>query len=108
MTFLLTACGIILPINAPFVPPSGIVYTNYKAPLSTKFNNKEAAQAEGEANVTYGAFYIFSVGIGDASLKQAMSDGVIQNASYADYELLNFLGIVSKVKVNVYGTEEKY
>jgi hypothetical protein len=48
-------------------------------------------------------FQILSVGWGDAALDDAARDAGIQTICYADYELLEVLGIYKRATVHVYG-----
>ena len=48
-------------------------------------------------------FQILSVGWGDAALDAAARDAGITTICYADYELLEVLGIYKRATVHVYG-----
>ncbi len=86
-------------------PPIGLIFTNYKAPLST---NLQATPAEGKVG-TSGAFYFrepflgTSYAWGDASIQAAAKNGNLTQIDYADYEFLQILGFFSKVTVRVHG-----
>ena len=92
--------------KAPFVPANGILYTEIKAPLTTELTNQKVVKTYGTASTTHIAYYILNIAIGDASLQEAIKDGLLKNAAYADYEWLSVLGIYGKLKVNVYGEKK--
>lgn len=92
--------------GAPFRPSEGLLYTDYKAPLTTNFNKTKRIKSEGVSSTTHVAYYILSFAIGDASLKEAMKNGDLENIMYADYEWLNVLGIFGRLKVYAYGVEK--
>jgi len=89
--------------NAPFKPSEGLIYTHYKAPLTTNFNKTQNVTTKGVSSVTQVAYYIFGFTIGDASLKKAVNDGYLKDALYADYDWMRILGIFGKLKVRAYG-----
>lgn len=97
--------GCISAPKAPFVPSTGFIYTEIKAPLTTEFDNQKVTKTYGEATTTHVAYYILSFAVGDASLQKAIKDGSLKNAAYADYEWFSILGIYGKLKVNAYGEE---
>lgn len=99
--FLLQGC--VSAPNAPFVPSTGAVVTAVKAPLTTEFNNQKVVKTYGEAYSTHIAYYIFNFAIGDASLNNAIKEGMLKNASYVDYEWISVLGIFGKLTVKAYG-----
>ena len=65
----LQACTLSAP-TAPFKPSEGILYTDYKAPLTINFDKPQQIETEGVSSTTHVAFYIFKFAIGDASLKK--------------------------------------
>ena len=87
------------------MPPTGALYTEIKAPLTTDLNNQKLIKTYGEAATTHVAYYIFSFAIGDASLQKAIKDGLLKNVAYADYEWFSILGIYGKLTVKAYGEE---
>ena len=97
--------GCVSPPNAPFVPSTGAIYTELKAPLSLDYDNQKVIKTYGQASTTHVAYYILSFAIGDASLNKALKDGMLDKAAYVDYEWFSLLGIYGKLKVNAYGIE---
>lgn len=98
--------GCVTAPDAPFVPSTGFIITGIKAPLTTEFDKQKIVRTYGEASTTHIAYYILNFGFGDASLKKAIKDGRLENASYADYEWASVLGLFGRLKVNVYGPEQ--
>jgi hypothetical protein len=95
-------------------PAKGFIFTLYRAPMF--------CHMESPGGVPFGSdlkhgttsahafilsvpqtFQILSVGWGDAALDDAARDAGIQTICYADYELLEVLGIYKRATVHVYG-----
>lgn len=91
----LTACG----TTAPFSPPQAMLFSNFKAPLSTEFDKTEIGTKVGKAS-TYSFLGLISVG--DAGIQEAARNGHITKVNHADYEHFNFL-VFQKTSVFVYG-----
>ena len=108
----LSSCAVNLnPVKAPVVPPSGAIFTLYKAPLDVDFSDDNGTPTEvrglemGDARAHY--IYIPQVGIdfawGDASIEAASLDGGLSTVEYADYELLSVLGIYVSTTIEAHG-----
>lgn len=95
MFLFLTACG----TTAPFSPPQAMLFSNFKAPLSTEFDKTEIGTKVGKAS-TYSFLGLISVG--DAGIQEAARNGHITKVNHADYEHFNFL-VFQKTSVFVYG-----
>ena len=95
MFLFLTACG----TTAPFSPPQAMLFSNFKAPLSTEFDKTEIGTKVGKAS-TYSFLGLISVG--DAGIQEAAKNGHITKVNHADYEHFNFL-VFQKTSVLVYG-----
>jgi len=86
----------------PVKPPTGWVYSQFKAPLSADLQgvkvdpNAKMGSAKVEA-------YLGIVATGDCSAAAAAKDGGIANITHADYEYFNVLGLYQKFTVTVYG-----
>lgn len=91
--------------RAPFVPSTGVLFTDIKAPLSLEFDQQKLIKTHGEASTTHVAYYILSFSVGDASLNKALKDGLLKKAAYVDYEWLSVLGVYGKLKLNAYGLD---
>ena len=101
----LQACTLSAP-TVPFQPSQGILFTDYKAPLTINFDKTQQVSTDGISSTKHIAFYIFRFAFGDASLKKAIEEGELENALYADYRWLNILSIIGRLEVNVYGNKE--
>ena len=87
--------------TAPFMPSSGALYTNNKAPLQLGYNNTELGRKVGQAT-SHSFAYLFA--FGDTSVQSAAKDGGIKIIKHVDYEFTNvFFGIFTKTTVYVYG-----
>jgi len=95
--------GCVSPPVAPFRPSCGLIYTDIKAPLSINKEKTEVSQIEGLASTTHVAIYYFSFAWGDADLRKALRDGLLEKAAYADYEWKSVLGMFGRLTVHAYG-----
>ena len=91
--------------RAPFKPSTGLIYTNVKAPLTLNTDKTKLSTIEGMSSTTHVAVYYFSFAVGDAGLKKALRDGLLEKAAYADYEWTSILGMFGRLTVHAYGTE---
>ncbi|MBP5534354.1 MAG: hypothetical protein J6Y03_02470 [Alphaproteobacteria bacterium] len=98
----LQGCSYMTP-TAPFKPSDGILFTYYEAPLTINFDKAKQVETKGEARTAHVSYYIFRFAIGDASLEEAMEDGLLKDALYADYSWLSILGIIGRLQVHTYG-----
>jgi hypothetical protein len=99
--------------DVPVVPPYGLIYTQFSAPLEHEFANEGAPTPTGEAlkKGTSGTNFVMiwpissliSVGVGDISVEAAAEDGELSKIYYADYHHLNILMIFSRTKIVAYG-----
>ena len=99
VSFALTGCA---SFNAPVVPPTALIYTDYKVPLMTKFSGTEIGPKIGMAKTHYLYIYL-NFAWGDASIEEAAKKGNITKVNAADYEFMNVLGIYNELTVWVYG-----
>jgi hypothetical protein len=93
--------------KSAFVPPGGALYTNYKAPLLTSYDDASVSSNSGDASAEYihipfllGGLLEFA--FGDCSLDAAVSDGRFTKVGGADYEFFSVLGVYAKTTVHVY------
>lgn len=91
--------------KSEFVPPGGILFSSYKAPLLVTYDDAAIRGRNGEAKANYvydplitGMSYAW----GDCSLDAAARDGGVNRVGSADYSYLNILGIYAKTTVHVY------
>jgi hypothetical protein len=87
-------------LRAPFQPPEGVAYTNYKAPLGTDLADTKIGPRTGRSTAT-SILGLFA--FGDASIQTAAKNAGIRKAYHTDYEYFNILGIVQETTVIVNG-----
>ena len=97
--------GCVSPPEAPFKPSTGLIYTHVKAPLTVNVDKAKLSTTEGTSSTTHVAIYYFSFAVGDADLKKALRDGLLEKCAYADYEWTSILGMFGRLVVHAYGTE---
>lgn len=96
-------------IVAPVVPPPGLLFTLYEAPLQTRFSNDGKGTSIGTRSGETVAHYIhipfvyLRFGWGDASIKSAATNGNLSTIHVADYEFLQVIGIYSRTTIKVSG-----
>ena len=88
----------------------GLIYSDYKAPLTTDFNATPASSLKtGKASTSYLFIPLIVIPLGldfafnKASIEEAARNGGIKKVYYADYEFLNVLGIYSSYTTIAYG-----
>jgi hypothetical protein len=96
MVLSLTGC-----LTAPFVPPTGMAFSQFDAPLDVDFQNTDMSGMKKGTAETMSILGL--VAVGDASSQAAAQNGGITKIVHADYEYFNILGIVQKTTVIVYG-----
>lgn len=91
---------------APVVPANGILFANISGPLTTNYRASPLGGKKGEASTFYARDPILTgmdVSWDDASIEAAAKNGGITNVQYADYHILQILGVFGKFTVTVYG-----
>ena len=87
--------------TAPFMPSTGALYSNNKAPLQLEYNNTDLGHKVGQAS-SHSFVGLFA--FGDTSVQAAAKDGNIKVIKHTDYEFTNvFFGLFTKTTVYVYG-----
>ena len=92
--------------RAPVQPPRGALFTAYSAPITTDFADTPVQGRTGEASTLYVRIPVSSLlqfAFGDASLETAARRAGISQIHYADYEILEVLGVFGEFKVRVHG-----
>ncbi len=97
--------------KAPVVPPPGALVTIYKAPLDYDFSNKgeptyngsDLKQGTSQTHYIQLFYRPLSVAFGHEMIEQAQQNADIDEIYYADYEVLNVLGLYVNTKFHVYG-----
>jgi len=96
-------------------PAKGFIFTHYRAPMTCRLEEapggipcgKELKHGETTVHAfilpILDTFHILSVGWGNAELDRAAHEAGIETICYADYELLEILGIYKSATVHVYG-----
>ena len=72
--------------TAPFMPSTGALYTNNKAPLQLEYNNTDLGHKVGQAS-SHSFVGLFA--FGDTSVQAAAKDGNIKVIKHTDYEFTN-------------------
>ncbi len=86
---------------APVVPPQGLIFTNFKAPLDIDQSQTPVEQKAGQSSVTT---ILGMVSFGDGSLEAAAKDGGIKTIESADYQYLSvLLGLFTQYTTIVHG-----
>jgi len=96
-------------LRAPVIPPHGLIFTHYKAPLNTDLNSARLGTKRGTSQAYY--LYVPYVYLDFAwdradirsALEEAKRSGGITRLSHADYEYLSVLWIFAQFKVEAYG-----
>ncbi len=104
LALLCTGCA--APWRAPVKPPSGLLYTHYKAPLTGDVNKVQVGGKTGIATARHLAYpfsQVLSIAWADASIKEAARNGGLTKVDYADYEGLWVLGVYAELTVTVHG-----
>ena len=92
--------------KSAFVPPGGVLFTSYKAPLLVSYDDAAVSRNSGDASAEYIHVPILMGGLlefahGDCSLDAAVSDGRFTRVGAADYSFFSVLGIYAKTTVHV-------
>ena len=98
-------------VKVPVIPPQGLLYTSYHAPLSlepTAFGPKKGRATSYQIGLPPLPFRGLATGIdliawGDASQRRAALNGRIEEVGHADYEMRVFLFIYRIFTTEVYG-----
>lgn len=87
-------------------PPTGIIYTHYKAPLTTEFDSTPVGYRIGEGQTQYlRDIFITTLDVawGKNDIRNALEDRGMK-PSYSDYEYLTvFLGLYANFRIHTYG-----
>lgn len=87
--------------RAPVIPPTGLLFSNYNAPLTTEFDGTPASGLKkGEAS-SMSVLSLFA--FGDCSLNAAAEEGGLSTIEYCDYSYLNVLGLFQKFTLVAHG-----
>lgn len=105
----LAGCAGLTAYSAPVKPPQGMLFVDVKAPLTAQFNGTPVGANLKKVSKTHTGFFrdfIFTGGTfawDDVAISEIARRGGIEEVAYADYELMNILGIYGTFTINVYG-----
>lgn len=85
---------------APVMPPTGAVYTDYRAPLDW---DQEESTVGPRTGVSQSTSILGLIATGDASIQAAARNGNISSAKGADYEYFNVLGVYQRYRTVLHG-----
>ena len=87
--------------RAAVIPPRGLIYTHYRAPLTTDMKKTDFGSKKGVDYTRYLLVPLF--GFGDVSIEKIAKDNNITTIKHVDYELTSVLMIFAEMKIIVYG-----
>lgn len=100
----LVLVGAVLPLagclSAPVIPPMGIAYSEFQAPLDVDYSDTDVS---GRRGVSESFSILGLVAMGDASAAEAARAAGIDTITHADYEFFNVLGVYQRYRTVVYG-----
>jgi hypothetical protein len=85
---------------APVVPPVGVAFTQWNAPLDPDYEETKLGAKVGKASTVS---ILGLLAFGDASAATAARAGGVTTIRHADYEYLNVLGIYQSFTIVVRG-----
>ena len=89
-------------VGAGVVPPTGVVLTDYRAPLSE--DNQGVTVGGGKTGTAEVKQYVWIITTGDCSIEGAAKDKGITKINYVDYEYFSVLsGVYSRFAITVHG-----
>ncbi|GAB4315896.1 MAG: hypothetical protein Kow0059_08200 [Candidatus Sumerlaeia bacterium] len=105
---MLGACGRYI---APVMPPQGVVFSAFSAPLTVNFDQTPSGhdlkRAKDKTHYVFPwLFNLPDVAWGETDVALIARKAGIQHVAYADYEYLQVLGFYASFTVNVYGYEK--
>lgn len=92
------------------VPPGGLIYAHYKAPLTSNHAGAPTGAGVKKSSSSQTKFLWIplypnlSFSWDDAAIAKIASDAGMSSVAYADYEFFNVLGIWQTFTVHVYGS----
>jgi hypothetical protein len=90
-------------LTAPVMPPMGIIYTSYRAPLDFDQEGAEGTVIGSKEGMAHTTSILGLVAQGDASIVTAAKNGEITKVHGADYDYFNVLGVYQKYTTIVRG-----
>lgn len=90
----------VMPPLAPVMPPPGMLFTDYKAPLDHNLEGNPIGSRSGTSETMS---ILSLVALGDGSVAAAAQNGGLSRVHHADYEYFNVLGIYQRYRTVAYG-----
>ena len=98
-------------LNASVIPPRGLLYTNFKAPLTINFKDTNMGEKQGVKKTTLiniPTFYLpvqvpLDFDFGKVGLKETAEKADMKSIDYIDYEYTNILGVYKSLEVIPHG-----
>jgi hypothetical protein len=102
----LSGCAVLY--KAPVKPPMGLLYANYKAPLTVDFDGNPTGgnlikASESKTHYIFIPFIYIGLAFGDAEIAGIAKEAGIETISYVDHEFYNILGIYARFTIHIYG-----
>jgi len=102
----LSACGF---YQAPIKPPPGLLFSTYKAPLTTHYADTPTSGDVAKVSFTK-TFYLHDIILtgmdfawDDVSIAELAKEKGLNEVYYADYEFLWIAFVFAQFQINVYG-----
>ncbi len=102
-TVALLSSGCAVAWQVPVDPPRGILFSQYRAPLTANFGEVPVSEKVGTASTFYVNFFGYDFAWDDARIEAAAREGGLSRVDYADYEVMQILGIFAQFTVRAYG-----
>lgn len=101
---VLALSGCVVFYRAPVLPPQAGTFTNTGQPVDIDFDNTIIGHRRGEAS---SVSIIGLFGFGDCTVASAAREGNIDVVDHIDGEVLNILGLYTRMTTIVYGRSSK-
>ena len=104
-----TGCATFVNYETQVVPMRAGLIENFSAPLMTNFNNTNVGKGNIKATSKKTLYFHdmlltgMSFAWDNVSIPEIARKGGIKHVTYADYEVLNILGVYAQFQINVYG-----
>ena len=103
-----------VPYDSPVIPPSGLIYSDVKHPLTAEFHATPVGGSQMASDKTH-YFWIPlpftgiprqlwpSFGWGENSITGIAEEGGLNEVSYAEADVMSILSVYTQMEVTVYG-----
>lgn len=96
LLFLSSGCA----FRSPVIPPTGVAFSNYEAPVDITYRGTEIGDKQGRAK---SVSVIGLLAFGNCTADKAAQKGNIKRIDHIGYHYTNILGIVTSYETIVYG-----